>query len=348
MDKMKILDLNWGHTPIIGQRYLEVFHPDESIAIKGYNFTNYPPLNGSSELLDTFKAFVKKYMGVSLDRYYGVVTNGAAQALNILAYTLKSQGVKEVFYPAGHYYSKVPLIFRANGISVGTDSAQLNQSVANRAIVSEVPSNPLANKTVFSSSGNFCAVDLAYFTPTYLARSVMSSVALTINTLKPQCLIFSYGKMSGMNSLRVGFAFFANEADCQRALDYLAVTTLGVSWSAQLIVASDLKKQEWDKFFEQTSMDLAQNRLILREALLSVRDKYNLKFVGEEGGMFLTVRGKGLLEDLERAGIQVMSGDKFGLTKEYVRFSSAQAAQIVRRAAEVIREIGKRSTKGSL
>lgn len=343
----EVLDLSWGHTPIIGQRYLEVFHSSGRIEVDGYVTTNYPPIGGSPELLSAFQRFIKKHVGIDLGTYYGVVTNGASQALNILAYVLRSRGVKEVFYPAGHYYSKVPVIFEAQGMLVNPGCVYPQQPNVRQAIVNEVPSNPLSDKTIFARKGIFCAIDLAYFTPTYLTQSAICLVASKVNRLKPDCLIFSYGKMSGMNNFRVGFVFLANESDYQKALDFLAVTTLGVSWPAQLTVASDLKKQGWDNFFAQTSIDLAQNRLILKEALLSVRDKYDLKLVGEEDGMFLTVHGKGLLEDFEQAGIHVMSGDKFGLTAEYVRFSLAQAAQIVRRAAEVIRELGRHSTKAS-
>lgn len=313
----KVINLAYGNSPIIGQKFTKIFGHGSPVSIE-YNSTNYLPHQGLHELITGFSSFVERNLRISLYNYHGIVTCGASGGLNMIAHLAKKKGYDKVYYPAKHYYMYSPLIFKLHGFSV------VEEEENNNVVVYEIPSNPLG-EIDFSAFSGYKVVDLTYFSGSYLSTEDIYNTASRLNSFSPDVFVFSFGKLSGFNNLHLGFAFFKNKEDYSMAVGINKVASLIPSGITQHLVLNDIQRymdDKWNIFWGDVNNFLTHNRVALCSSLsqLPIND---LSIVGHNRGMFVTVKSTILRKMLEELGVAFVGGESLGLSFDYCRLNLA-------------------------
>lgn len=162
-----------------------------------------------------------------LQEKYGakvVVTNGAKHGLAAILYALKKNGHDSIHYETPYYPANPSLLSFAN---LSKDQYFTNS----KAMLITSPNNPDGNNHTnmfmkVMTNEHYVIHDAAYYTPIYLPDGQ-----------EPEALghiqLYSMSKMYGFSGLRVGYVVCHDETLFQDIVDYVELTTAGVSTASQ-------------------------------------------------------------------------------------------------------------------
>lgn len=297
-----IIDLGWGHTPLLSNIY-NTPGVDIDLDIKNIDM-NYWPYEGSKILIEDIKKMYKRVLGISLDNYKIILTEGASMALYLLGELLERKYVKNVSLPKYHYV-KLPHLINAGGLRPFslTFSDEIIFPRDSYRIV-EIPSNPLGE--VKKLSGPNIAVDIAYLSPPYArdAKTIAASVGLN----NCHAIIASFGKMTGFNSLRLGFLALKNSEDYDTLIQSVGYKTLGPSALSQSFLMYFINNIA-DNFFK-----LAQEALGgQREQVIDFMKKKGIEILSQDRGMFVVAAFDQKIFDKLSKRVYLFSGTQFGM-----------------------------------
>lgn len=297
-----VIDLGWGHTPLLSDIYKTANIP---INLDIYNIDmNYWPYEGSEILIKDIKKFYKRALGINLDSYKIILTEGASMALYLLGELLVRKNIKNISLPKYHYI-KLPHLIDASGLRpfLFTFSDEIIFPKESYRIA-EIPSNPLGE--VQKLSGPNVAADIAYLSPPYAkdAKTIAASVGLN----NCHAIIASFGKMTGFNSLRLGFLALKNKNDYEILTQSVGYKTLGPSALSQLFL-SHFVNNIADSFFKLAQEALTEQR----KQVIDFMEEKGVEVLSQDRGMFVVAAFEQKLFDKLSNQVHLLHGAQFGM-----------------------------------
>ena len=253
-----------------------------------------------------------------------VVCNGAKQALFGSMFALHKAGFRGIHYEKP-YYPANPSI---------TKSVGLTWTEADKAdcFLITSPNNPDGKNTptldILKSWYRGPTIhDAAYYTDIYLPDG---EIPLPMGHIQ----VFSMSKMYGLSGLRIGYAVCHSEKYYQDMVDYIEMTTAGVSTASQDI-ARNIEMFFRDNpacykaFVSEARASIANNRKLLSQLnpdVLTVMDC-------QSNSMFAWCK-KGPRLDSKKAKVHVLSGTLFGADDSIIRMNIAVPHEVLKEAID--------------
>lgn len=250
-----------------------------------------------------------------------VIANGAKQALAAAIYAFKQHGFSRVDYQRPYYPANPSLISSVGSSSSGQGTAD--------CYISTSPNNPDGNYiTSLEIINTRCKGptihDAAYYTEIYLPDN---EIPLPLGDIQ----VFSISKMYGLSGLRVGYAVCHNEKYYQDMVDYIEMTTAGVSAASQDIVRNiELFFQENPLYYKEFCQEARQAIKDARAELLLL-DKDVLELMPCQSNSMFGWFKAGPALDYNAAKVYLLPGELFG-TPGMIRMNIAHPPEIIREA----------------
>lgn len=312
--KDQIIDVSIGEGHVIKDSLIKTFDLD------GFRFTF------DDKIFEYQKpAGYEPLVKILEDKYQSpvIITSGAKQALSACFYSLVKMNnhflsIRKPYWsllqPLCDMHGLVPDFYDDGIGSYNSPLLLVNPNNPDGSFiddVSELSNNLMDKKSILIH-------DAVYYSHVYINRAheLKSSVG--------DAQIFSFSKMYGLSSLRLGYVVCKNKEMYKHILEYIEGTTSGVSITSQ-VFAYDLVKlvndrPDLNKDFEDASYQaiLANKKLAkqINSNIISVDSK-----IESTSGMFLWAK----LNDPSafiKAKINVAYGDLFG-DKDFIRMNLA-------------------------
>lgn len=300
-----VINLGWGHTPAVRKALLDTLGSTSIVFDNKLLMTmDYPEHEGDHELIHRTQHVIRRQVGKGYQ--FILLTNGATGALDIALRAYAQNGYKSCITRKPPYYSRYPAQIKAVGM------AHVHKMTMGSVVLSDVPSNPLADITV---AYEFPA---GHFGPTILDAVYLNGVYSYTRppVHRHDVLVGSYSKLLGINGLRVGWLATNDCVLYAQALELATVEYCGLSTPATVILNKILKELDWDKFEQKGRTNLDGNR----EEWAKL-EKFFEEPVKPIGMFFYSPIEKSVRNLMEKAGIQYMPGSALGTNNEFARFN---------------------------
>jgi aspartate/methionine/tyrosine aminotransferase len=310
------IDLSFGEPSIVMEalyrelnRMGDPFKMPSIHSLKGWT---YQPAAGKPDLV---KILEDKY-GAKV-----VVGNGAKQALAAALYAFKKHGVNDIWYDIPYYPANPSLVE-----SVGLVRSEIAD--ANSFLITS-PNNPdgknLSNVEIMNYRHRGPTIhDAAYYTPIYLPEDQIPIPMCDIQ-------IYSMSKMYGVSGLRIGYAVCHNEKFYQDMVNYMELTTAGVSTASQDIARNiELFFKENPRYLDHFHQAAREAIKKSREALKDLDPEVLIVEEPNSNSMFAWCRVGPKLNN-KAAKVHILPGEIFG-KPGYMRLNIAFAPEIISEA----------------
>lgn len=274
----------------------------------------YQPAAGKPDLVEILE-----------DKYGArvVVCNGAKQAIAASLYSFKQSGVSNVWYDRPYYPGHPSL---ADSVALPWSS---EENAAGRIITS--PNNPdgrnLSNDEIAAYKVKGPMIhDGAYYSPIYLPDG---------QNLVPlgDIQVFSMSKMYGVSGLRIGYAVVYNEKYYQDMVNYIEMSTAGVSTASQDIARNiEVLFKENPSYYKQFVEESRNSIALARKELLNL-DPEVLELVQCDCNSMFGWFKAGPALDATTAKVYVLPGELFG-APGMIRMNIAHPASVIKDAVE--------------
>lgn len=298
------IDVATGEPFLVRESFHQYF-PTTQIQLKHYSsLWEYQKPNGLNKLVNLLE---EKHQAPV------IVTNGAKQGLSACFHALKVSGIKSIGTTTP-FWALLPPLIKHHGLEF-KQVVQPYIHCDSDSFLLVAPNNPdghFPNKVLLNSitstlkEKNIPIIhDAAYYTPVYAPISKPEPIG--------DMQVFSISKMLGLSGLRLGYIVCHNSSYYNAIMDYVEMSTVGVSVASQLYltdILEDFKNQPEQvvKFEKQAQQQLAYNRNLTDNI-----DPMVLKKVSKfENGMFGWFE-KGAKADFEKAKLRVIEGEPFGV-----------------------------------
>lgn len=254
-----------------------------------------------------------------------VVCNGAKQALGASLYAFKCSGSKSCYFDRP-YYPANPSLVESVGLTWSEDA-----STADSFLVTS-PNNPDGgSKTSLDLIGwryrGPMIHDAAYYTDIYLPDG---EITLPLGDIQ----VYSMSKMYGVSGLRIGYAVVHNEKYYQDMVNYMEMTTAGVSTASQDIARNiELFFRDnpsyYKEFCREARASIANNRKLLSQLnpdVLTVLDC-------QSNSMFAWCK-KGPKLNSQKAKVHILNGTLFGADDSIIRMNIAVPHEVLKEAID--------------
>ncbi len=262
-----------------------------------------------------------------LEEKYGekvVVTNGAKQALGAALYAFRKSGCNALYY-GRPYYPANPSI----ADSVGFTGCH-KESDSDCALLTS-PNNPdggwIKTVDIISSRQQKPTIhDAAYYTDIYIPDG---EIALPLGSIQ----VFSMSKMYGLSGLRIGYAVFHNDKYYQDAVNYMEMTTAGVSTASQDIARNiELFFRDNPSYYKEFCREARASIALARKELEKL-DPDVLELVPCQTNSMFGWFKKGPALDNKAAKVHILDGALFG-QPGMMRMNIAHPPEVIRDAVE--------------
>lgn len=252
-----------------------------------------------------------------------VVCNGAKQALAASMFSLKKGGAKSIWYSAP-YYPANPSIAQ----SIGLDWAGINQ--ADSFLITS-PNNPdgknLSNLEILNYRYKGPMIhDAAYYTEIYLPED---QLPLPLGHIQ----LFSMSKMYGLSGLRIGYAVVHDERYYKDIVDYIEMTTAGVSTASQDIARNIEAFLRDNPSYYPEFVQEARAAILLARKELDNLDPEVLKLVPSTANSMFGWCKVGPALDNIAAKVHILPGELFGMPG-MMRMNIAHPPELIREAVD--------------
>lgn len=320
------MDFAWGHTPVIRQEFLKTMGVYD-VSTQLYNM-DYAPYLGYDALQSAILNFATNELGLPSYKY-AVVFNGATSAIGAIlsAYnTLKpinSIGIRSLYYPRFPHIIKLHLP-HAEQIRLPNYFLDNNTNIIPDLDLIDTPSNPLGLIN-FPNNYKILVWDGAYYSPTYFAGTLDSipfSLRCQFIDHNSPTIILSFGKLTGLNGLRIGFILYNDSSLSLPLLHFSQSTTLGPSALAQHVAQHYLlsSSEKWRLFFKRAAQRLYNNK----EEIMRLQYLFGQQKIPEYGMFAFFEVDNRLLDLFNRAGVKFMDGQACGATISSIRINLAR------------------------
>ena len=278
------------------------------------------------------------------DRYNApiVITNGANQALHAAMYALKQMGYPNIGFRVP-YWSRIPEIAQTVGIPHLSFEGEILPEENSQNISSylmTMPNNPdgylpsLERVRLVSEvlkEQNIPLIhDAVYYNRTCLP------IDYPIENIG-DVQIYSASKTYGLSSMRIGYMVVHNIDFYNLLLDYMELSTVGVSVPSQKLFLQLLQREDAMPMLKQNFEQQSREELKKAKQLFKTIDPEVLELSENFetiSGMFAWVKPK-QPDVFEKTNIAVLNGDVFGMPG-YARINMAAGNDII---AETVKRL---------
>lgn len=253
-----------------------------------------------------------------------VVCNGAKQALAASMYSFGQRGCKTIYYKSPYYPANPSLAKLANLTwSPQADGAD--------SLLITSPNNPDGANQSSLDLINWryrgpMIHDAAYYTDIYIPDGDMT---LPMGDIQ----VFSMSKMYGLSGLRIGYAVFHNPKYYQDAVNYMEMTTAGVSTASQDIARNiELFFRDHPSYYKEFCREARASIALARKELEKL-DPEVLELVPCQSNSMFGWFKKGPKLDNKSAKVHILDGALFG-QPGMMRMNIAHPVEIIREAVE--------------
>lgn len=261
-----------------------------------------------------------------------VVCNGAKQALSAAFYSFKQDGIESIYYD-NPFYPANPSLIELAGLTRReiTDSSSL-------LITS--PNNPDGKNYQNTELLNFDFMkpmihDAAYYTDIYLPDG---QIPIPVGDIQ----VFSMSKMYGISGLRIGYAVARNEKYYKAMVEYVEMTTAGVSTASQEITRQiELFFKDHPSAYRAFVKEARESLRTSREIILGLNPDVLEVLPAQSNSMFAWCK-KGPALDTAAAKVYILPGELFG-QPGMMRINIAHPPDVIREAVKRLNENKSRS-----
>ncbi len=256
-----------------------------------------------------------------------VVCNGAKQALAAACHAFKRAGHSTIFYDVP-FYPANPSIAE----SVGLTRAGVNDA---HTFLITSPNNPdgknLSNLQILQYRYRGPTIhDAAYYTEIYLPEDQITLPLGHIQT-------YSMSKMYGLSGLRIGYAVVHDERYYKDIVDYIEMTTAGVSTASQDIARNiELTFKEHPEYYEAFVKEARQSIIDSRKELEAL-DPDVLQLIPSGANSMFGWFKVGPALDATAAKVYILPGELFG-APGMMRMNIAHPPEVIREAVRRLNE----------
>jgi len=151
-------------------------------------------------------------------------------------------------------------------------------------------------------------VDASYHWPHYYPKDYK------LRQLDNDILLFSFSKLSGLSSARIGWALVKNKELESSIRQHVELMTCGVNPASQQVAAEAIDSILLDN---QTFITTARN--ILQDRWNFINNSLCKDMPHSGVGMFLFIQDS--IQKINSLGIEGFSGDQFGSSKDWIRLN---------------------------
>lgn len=316
------IDLSFGEPKVVTQALFRQINrfgdPYKMPEIRDILKWEYQPAAGKPDLVSVLE---KKYDARV------VVCNGAKQSLSAAMYAFKQQGCANIYY-AKPFYPGNPALTGFAGLAWSDERAPDSTLITS-------PNNP--------DGTNYSNLDLiewrykgpmihdaAYYTDIYLPDGQMT---LPMGDIQ----VFSASKMYGLSGLRIGYAVVHNEKYYKDVVNYMEMSTAGVSAPSQDIVRNlELLFKEHPEYYTAFVIEARESIRLAREELKELDPEVLELMPCQSNSMFGWFK-RGPRYDNKAAKVHMIDGEAFG-QPGMIRMNIAHPVETIREAVRRLNE----------
>ncbi len=252
-----------------------------------------------------------------------VVCNGAKQALAASLYSFKKSGISSVDF-LSPYYPANPSIVESVGLVRATGTEADSYLLTS-------PNNPDGSYTTsLHIVEHFCKAptihDAAYYTDIYIPEG---ELILPLGHIQ----VYSMSKMYGLSGLRIGYAVFHSEKYYQDAVNYIEMTTAGVSTASQDIARNiEMFFRDNPSYYKEFCREARASIALARKELDKLNPEVLELMPCQSNSMFAWCK-KGPALDNKTAKVHILPGELFG-SPGMMRMNIAHPPEVIRDAVE--------------
>lgn len=262
-----------------------------------------------------------------LEEKYGekvVVTNGAKQALAAAIFAFKRSGCQRLYF-GKPYYPANPSIAESIGIATSDREHECDSALLTS------PNNPdgsyiKTSDIIMSQTVKPTIHDAAYYTDIYIPDN---DFTIPLGHIQ----IFSMSKMYGLSGLRIGYAVCHSDKYYQDMVNYIEMTTAGVSTASQDIARNiELFFRDNPSYYKAFCTEARASIALARKELEKL-DPDVLELVPCQSNSMFGWFKKGPKLDNQSAKVHILDGVLFG-QPGMMRMNIAHPPEVIREAVE--------------
>lgn len=250
-----------------------------------------------------------------------VVCNGAKQALACGLYSFAKAGIRSVHFETPFYPANPSLVESVGLVRGDIDKAD--------SFLATSPNNPDGKNT---SAVDILKLqyqkptihDAAYYTEVYLPHG---EIPLPLGHIQ----IFSMSKMYGLSGLRIGYAVCHSEKYYQEMVNYMELSTAGVSTASQDIARNIESFFIENPAYQAAFIQEARAAIALSREELKGLDPEVLELIPCQSNSMFGWFKKGLKLDSKAAKVHILDGALFG-APGMMRMNVAHPPELIREA----------------
>jgi aspartate/methionine/tyrosine aminotransferase len=312
------IDLSFGEPKVVMHalfRQLNRFgDPFKMPTIHDLPKWEYQPAAGKPDLISILE---KKYDAKV------VICNGAKQALGAAMYAFKRHGCRNIYYDSPYYPANPGIAEAVNLTWADAESAE--------SYLITSPNNPDGRNYSNLDLVNWrykgpMIHDAAYYTDIYLPDD---QITLPLGHIQ----VFSMSKMYGLSGLRIGYAVVHNEVYYRDMVDYMEMTTAGVSTASQDIARNiELFFRDNPSYYKEFCREARASIALARKELERL-DPDVLELVPCQSNSMFGWFKAGPALDNKTAKVHILPGEIFG-RPGYMRMNIAHPPEVIREAVD--------------
>jgi aspartate/methionine/tyrosine aminotransferase len=307
---MKKLDLRFGNPAFIQELTDAQYYGTISSANQSYDHTA-----PQKDLIESILSLHEQVGNVlNIHDYDVVISNGASQMLTAVSRAMPV-GVYIPFWSRFRYLVEDMQVFTRE-FPHDHNNPNLHK------LMVTYPNNPDGKLSAIVNEAK--VVDASYHWPTFYRPDEK------LVPLNNDVLIFSFSKLSGMSSVRLGWALVKkgvtvnNHEDLAKVISsHIEMSTCGVSPLAQQVAVEFIEGVLIEMQVGSSILDRA--REVLNDRINEFYQAYPTHIYGEQRGMFAYIKDP--TDTLDQIGVEYYRGRDFGDSDSYIRLNIGGSAQ---------------------
>jgi aspartate/methionine/tyrosine aminotransferase len=327
----KTFNLGWGNSIAVRQAFVDSL-PDRSIFLdKKYMIAmDYPPHEGDQNLIELTKNIIFRQTGKKMS--YVALTNGATGGVMIALRAFKARGAENCWTDVAPWFPLYPGMIRDSGLKHTPGISGLNNYVA----LIDTPRNPTGEFADIITPSLFMPIilDGVYFNNIYIDPLKKPEIKYF------DCLVGSFSKLTGLNSVRVGWVATDDALLYSRIKELVTNEYAGISGPSMSLLNETLKDLDWDLFEKKARSKLDTNR-----EEWSKLNKFFPDWKIPEVGMFHYCElENSVIKLFEKSNIVWFKGKNLGVEEKFSRFNLGADPKLI---SSAVKEVFKNDRKSN-
>ncbi len=301
-------------------------YPEASMIFSSGEDARYPRHAGEPELIAETQKYISSFWGGQKIYDHVLITNGCMQALAAAVHAMKTEETEKLV-TRNVYFPFYPKLAEINGLIRSGMAGKIYKDIW----VWDYPS-PMGdvNRIGFVLPHANKIFDAAYFSPIFgLTQEDIPSIPTIFST----AMCGSFGKITGLSGLRLGWLATNDFMIYQKALNYIEGTTIGCNIVGQKVMVKILEdKVRFDRFAKEGQRMIDSNRTELQ--------RLSQIFGNQEipsKGMFALLEADDKIKQLfEKASVLTMDGEACGFRTPSMRINLSNSNEATKAMVDAV------------